>query len=107
MTILKKTNQILVIASSNEGKFREYNQLLSKLPVDLIRQPEGIEVEETGKTFAENARIKAFFVANLTGKWVLADDSGLCVDALDGAPGVYSARYAKNDSERIKRLFNI
>ena len=67
-------------------------------------QPQGLEVEETGTTFAANARIKACAVAAATGEWALADDSGLSVDALDGAPGVHSARYAPTDPERIARL---
>ena len=67
-------------------------------------QPEGLEVEETGTTFAANARLKAIAVARATGEWALADDSGLSVDALDGAPGVHSARYAPTDPERIARL---
>jgi len=67
-------------------------------------QPDGFEVEETGSTFAENARLKAIAVARATGCWALADDSGLSVDALGGAPGVHSARYADSDSARIERL---
>jgi len=63
-----------------------------------------MEVEETGSTFSDNARIKALAVAQATGHWALADDSGLCVDALNGAPGVFSARYADTDQARIHRL---
>ncbi len=94
----------LVVASHNSGKIKEFRQLLSSYPVNVICQPEGFNVEETGKTFAENARLKALSVARLTGEWSLADDSGLSVKALAGAPGVYSARYAKTDEERIQRL---
>jgi XTP/dITP diphosphohydrolase len=94
----------LVIASGNAGKLREFSALLAELPWLVRPQPEGLEVEETGATFAENARIKAQAVARHTGCWALADDSGLAVDALGGAPGVYSARYASNDAERIARL---
>ena len=94
----------LVIASGNAGKLREFSALLAGLPWLVRPQPEGLEVEETGATFAENARIKAQAVARHTGCWALADDSGLAVDALGGAPGVYSARYASNDAERIARL---
>ena len=94
----------LVIASGNAGKIREFQGLLQALPVTVRPQPEGLEVEETGSTFAANARLKAQAVAATTGEWALADDSGLSVDALDGAPGVHSARYAPTDPERIARL---
>ena len=94
----------LVIASGNAGKIREFAGLLEHLPLTVKPQPEGMEVEETGLTFAENARIKARAVAAATGHWALADDSGLSVDALDGAPGVFSARYAESDPARIARL---
>ncbi len=94
----------LVIASGNAGKIREFAGLLEHLPLTVQPQPEGMEVEETGLTFAENARIKARAVAAATGHWALADDSGLSVEALDGAPGVYSARYAESDPARIARL---
>ena len=94
----------LVIASGNAGKIREFAGLLEHLPLTVNPQPEGMEVEETGLTFAENARIKARAVAAATSHWALADDSGLSVDALDGAPGVFSARYADSDPARIARL---
>ncbi|MEI7666203.1 MAG: RdgB/HAM1 family non-canonical purine NTP pyrophosphatase [Synechococcaceae cyanobacterium ELA263] len=95
---------ILVIASGNAGKVREFAHLLAALPLEIRPQPEGLEVEETGSTFAENARLKATAVALATDCWALADDSGLAVDALGGAPGVHSARYAATDPERIARL---
>jgi len=94
----------LVIASGNAGKIREFAALLVDLPLEIRAQPEGLEVEETGTTFADNARLKAEAVARATGCWALADDSGLAVDALGGAPGVFSARYAPTDAERIARL---
>jgi XTP/dITP diphosphohydrolase len=94
----------LIIASGNAGKVREFAALLAELPLAVRPQSEGLEVEETGATFAENARIKAAAVAHATGCWALADDSGLAVDALAGAPGVRSARYAPTDAERIARL---
>ena len=94
----------LVIASGNAGQVREFAQLLEGLGLDAQPQPEGIEVEETGDTFAANARLKAEAVAQATGQWALADDSGLSVDALGGAPGVHSARYAATDAARIERL---
>ena len=96
----------LVIASGNAGKIREFEGLLATLPLAVRAQPQGLEVEETGTTFAANARIKACAVAAATGEWALADDSGLSVDALAGAPGVHSARYAPTDPERIEKLLN-
>ena len=95
---------VLVIASGNAGKVREFSHLLATLDLEIRPQPQGLEVDETGSTFAENARLKATAVAKATGHWALADDSGLCVDALGGAPGVHSARYAENDHGRITRL---
>lgn len=88
----------LVIASHNQGKIKEFKQLLSPFGVKVyaatdLNLP---DVEETGTTFAENATLKAETLAKISGKPCLADDSGLCVDALDGRPGVYSARYAPN-----------
>jgi XTP/dITP diphosphohydrolase len=96
----------LVIASGNAGKVREFGHLLADLPLEIRPQPEGLEVEETGDTFAENARLKATAVARASGCWALADDSGLSVDALGGAPGVHSARYAATDAARIERLLH-
>jgi XTP/dITP diphosphohydrolase len=87
----------IVLATGNPGKVREIRQMLAPLPVDvdsLERFQEIPEPEEMGATFAENARDKARYYARATGCWALADDSGLVVDALDGAPGVRSARYA-------------
>ena len=95
---------VLVIASGNAGKLREFSALLADLGLETRPQPEGLAVEETGRTFAENARLKAVAVARATGCWALADDSGLSVDALGGAPGVHSARYADSDAGRITRL---
>jgi XTP/dITP diphosphohydrolase len=94
----------LVIASGNTGKIREFAALLADLPLEIRAQPEGLEVEETGATFAQNARLKATAVALASGCWALADDSGLAVAALGGEPGVHSARYAASDAERIARL---
>ena len=86
----------LVLASKNPKKLREMNDILSALGVEVISEAEAgvdVEVEETGTTFAENARLKAEAVCQAAGLPAIADDSGLCVDALNGAPGVYSARY--------------
>jgi len=105
---IQPTPMPLVIASGNPGKLREFTALLSAagsgLNLDVRPQPPGLEVEETGDSFAANARLKAEAVARLTGQWALADDSGLSVDALGGAPGLHSARYANSDGERIARL---
>jgi XTP/dITP diphosphohydrolase len=94
----------LVIASGNPGKLVEMQHHLAGLDWQLSLKPADLEVEETGETFAENACLKASVVAQVLGEWAIADDSGLAVDALDGAPGVYSARYGATDSERIQRL---
>lgn len=86
----------LVLASNNPGKVREINELLAGLRLTVVPQSElGVaEAEETGLTFVENAILKARNAARHTGRGAIADDSGLEVDALDGAPGIYSARYA-------------
>ena len=101
---MSKDKRILVIASGNQGKIREFQGLLADLPVTVEAQPDGLDVDETGETFQANARIKAQAVARLTGHWALADDSGLSVTALQGAPGVHSSRYAPTDAERIAKL---
>ena len=97
-------NLPLVIASGNQGKIGEFKKLLVDFPFDLLTQPVGLEIEETGNTFMENARIKAIAVSQATGNLSLADDSGLSVEALGGAPGIYSSRYANSDKERIEKL---
>jgi XTP/dITP diphosphohydrolase len=86
----------LVLASGNAGKLAELRDLLGDAGIDLHAQSEfGVEdADETGLTFVENAILKARHAARATGLPALGDDSGLCVDALDGAPGLYSARYA-------------
>lgn len=85
-----------VLASANEGKLAEIRALLADLPLTVIAQAQlGVQsAEETAPTFVENALIKARHAASLTGVGAIADDSGLVVDALGGAPGVRSARYA-------------
>jgi XTP/dITP diphosphohydrolase len=86
----------IVVASGNAGKLAEFNRLLGDAGIEFVAQRElGVsDVEETGLTFVENALLKARHAARATGLPALADDSGLCVDALGGAPGLYSARYA-------------
>ncbi len=88
----------IVIASGNAGKIKEIARLLGRLGIEVVGQSElGVEgAQETGTTFAENSLIKAQHAADMTGLPAIADDSGLSVDALNGAPGVYSARYAGN-----------
>ena len=95
---------ILVVASGNPHKVAEIGAMLELVELDVLPQPPGLEIEETGATYLANARLKAEAVARLTGHWALADDSGIEVDALDGAPGIFSARYAPSDHERIHRL---
>jgi len=97
---------VLVIASGNPHKVAEITAMLDAVQLEVRRQPEGLEIEETGSTYLENARLKATEVARITGQWALADDSGLWVDALGGAPGVHSARYADSDAARIERLLH-
>ena len=94
----------LIVATGNPGKLREMQDYLAGLNWDLKLKPDELEIEETGSTFAENACLKASEIAKATGEWAIADDSGLEVEALEGAPGVYSARYGKTDVERIERL---
>jgi XTP/dITP diphosphohydrolase len=95
----------LVVATGNPGKLREMQSYLTtEQNWQLELKPQEIEVEETGNTFVENACLKASQVAQATGQWAIADDSGLMVDALGGAPGIYSARYGNSDEERIQRL---
>jgi XTP/dITP diphosphohydrolase len=87
----------LVVGSRNAKKLVELRDLLGDLPIDLTDLspwPDAPDVDETGTTFEENARLKATTYARATGEWVLAEDSGLVVPALKGRPGVYSARYA-------------
>ena len=92
----------LILASNNKKKLRELEEILSDMDVELLSQREAgcdFEVEETGTTFAENAYLKAKAVADATGLAAVADDSGLMVEALNGEPGVYSARYAPGGHE--------
>jgi XTP/dITP diphosphohydrolase len=103
--------QKIVLASGNQGKVREFTSLFADYGVDVIAQKElGVhDVPETGTTFVENAIIKARHAAKETGLPAIADDSGLVVDALGGAPGIYSARYAgenATDSDNIDKLLS-
>jgi XTP/dITP diphosphohydrolase len=94
----------LVVATGNPGKLKEMQAYLVDSGWELTLKPEELDIEETGNTFAANACLKASQVALATGNWAIADDSGLAVDTLGGAPGVHSARYANSDSERISKL---
>ena len=99
----------IVLASSNPGKVREINQLLAELDMHVVAQGDyGVmDAEETGLTFVENAILKARNAAAHTGQPAIADDSGIEVDALNGAPGIYSARYAgagASDQDNLQKL---
>ena len=106
--MIEQTNSLsvtrLLVASNNEGKIREIRALLNG--VDVVCPDDlnlNLEVEETGSTFVANAALKAHAFASETGLIALADDSGLQVDALDGAPGVFSARYGGSDLDDVGR----
>ena len=105
----------IVLATHNKGKIREFKSILLPLGYDAIAVrnllPDITEPDETGTTFAENAKLKALYYMKITGKPCLADDSGIIADALHGRPGVYSARYAgpncsddQNNEKLIKDL---
>lgn len=86
----------LLVGTNNPGKIHEFRSLLADLPIQVLTLADiglDMDVAETGTTFEENATIKAAAFAKASGLWTAADDSGLCVDALDGGPGVYSARF--------------
>jgi len=94
----------LVVATGNPGKLQEMQDYLQGLDWQLRLKPPELDIAETGTTFAANAALKATQVARSLHTWAIADDSGLEVTALDGAPGLYSARYGRTDAERIERL---
>ena len=102
----------LIVATNNAHKLVEFGRILAPLGIEVHSQKEycpDLDVEETGTTFAANARLKAEAVYKATGLMAVADDSGLCVDVLDGAPGVYSARYAgenATDAQKIEKLLD-
>ncbi|GIN90249.1 non-canonical purine NTP pyrophosphatase [Siminovitchia terrae] len=102
----------VIIATKNKGKAKEFEQLFSKYGMEvktLIDFPNVADIEETGETFEENAIIKAEAIAQLANSIAVADDSGLVIDALDGRPGVFSARYAgagKNDEDNIDKVLD-
>jgi len=94
----------IVLATSNPHKVEEINAITKDLGVEFVLPPDGFNPIENGATFEENALIKAKEANKLTGMPSLADDSGLCVDALDGSPGIYSCRYADTPKARIDKL---
>lgn len=107
----------IVIATKNPGKLREFNRILKPMGFMVLSSDEAGftgEIEETGETFLENARIKARQTMKATGLICIADDSGLCVDALGGRPGIYSARYSdpgatdeKNNEKLLRELQDV
>lgn len=100
----------LVIATKNPGKAREMAEALAGVRYEIVSladYPNAPDIDETGSTFAENASLKAAAYAEFTGELTLADDSGLEVDALDGAPGVFSSRFAPTDAERNAMLLDL
>ena len=103
----------ILLATTNAKKLKELQELLSDLPVQCLSLcdfPDLSEVEETGQTFEDNAKIKALGYAGQTGVLTLGEDSGICCDALNGAPGVFSARFcgeSKNDDANKKKLLEL
>lgn len=96
----------LVFATSNPHKLQEIKDIAGGINIEFLLPPNGFDPIENGTTFEENSYIKAKEAAKLSGIVALADDSGLCVEALDGAPGIYSARYADTPQARINKLLN-
>ncbi|MGM9937659.1 MAG: XTP/dITP diphosphatase [Candidatus Ornithomonoglobus sp.] len=100
----------IVVATNNANKVREITKIFTPLGFEVVSQHDAgidVDIEETGRTFEQNALIKARAVAMLCDDCVMADDSGLCVEALDGRPGIYSARYAGEgacDAQKIEKL---
>lgn len=94
----------LVVATGNTGKLREIQKYLEEFDIELALKPSELDIEETGITFMENAVLKASQIAKVLKQWAIADDSGLMVTALNGQPGIFSARYGKTDLDRINRL---
>jgi XTP/dITP diphosphohydrolase len=98
----------LLLATTNQGKIKELRRILGDEGIELIGLGDwSTEVEETGETFAENALLKARYYHEVSGLVTIADDSGLAVDALNGAPGVYSARYAGADASDLDRIHKL
>lgn len=94
----------IVFATSNPHKLHELNEICADSDIEFVLPSEGFAPIENGSTFEENSLIKAKEAFRVSKTYSLADDSGLCVDALDGAPGLYSARYAGTQDEKIEKL---
>nr|AUG32869.1 Ham1 protein-like protein [Paulinella longichromatophora] len=103
---MKKNNKVLMLATSNLYKIKELEGIFNDLGIEIYCQPKAFHIDESGSTYLENARLKAVTVAKLTGYWTLGDDSGLEIDALGGAPGIYSARYGSDDNQKVNRILN-
>lgn len=102
----------IIAATKNKGKIHELEAILKNLNIEVVSAEDigiDVDIEETGDTFEKNALIKARTISMLCDKPVIADDSGLCVDALDGKPGVYSARYAgenSTDADKVNKILS-
>ena len=95
---------LITIASGNPKKVAEIEAMLGPLPIEVKKQPSSLDVEETGKTYLENAILKAKAAAALTNSWTIADDSGLEIDSLGNAPGIFSARLAETNEKKIEKI---
>ena len=94
----------IVLGTSNPNKVREINEMVEGRGIEFVLPPEGFDPVEDGETFEENSLIKAKAAWEISKTWALADDSGLCIDALGGNPGIHSARYAETPQKRIDRV---
>jgi len=96
--------EILYLASKNIGKINEYKKMLEGINCELLLQPSHIDIVEDGDNFRDNAIKKACEISKYTNSYAIADDSGLCIDSLNGRPGIYSSRFADTDQKRIERV---
>ena len=97
----------ITFATGNTHKLQEINEIAAGTDIEFVLPPKGFDPVEDGETFEENSLIKAREAARLSGMMSLADDSGLCVDALGGVPGIHSARYAETPQARIDKLLDV
>jgi non-canonical purine NTP pyrophosphatase (RdgB/HAM1 family) len=95
---------LITIASGNPKKVAEIEAMLGPLPIEVKKQPSSLDVEETGETYLDNAILKAKAAAKLTNSWTIADDSGLEIDSLGNAPGIFSARLADTNEKKIEKI---